>query len=207
MLPDHALTVGALGSAAAALVDLVVAIPPERWDEPGLGEWTVKETAAHALRALVLVDEYGSTARVGATPDFETPADYWRVVLAIPGGHAQVAARGRAGAASIGSDLPRHAREALDAATARLAAVGPLDVAAVAGGTMRWSAYLITRLIEIVVHGDDIARLTGASWDPGHEARSLAVSALAEFAPDAVLADLAAALLGRGDLRGVNLLA
>ena len=45
---------------------------------------------------------------------------------------------------------------------------------------------VVPRVIELVVHGDDLARVTGLAWDPGRPARLIAVSALAEFAPEFV---------------------
>ena len=45
-------------AAARAVADLVRRIPPDAWDGPGLGEWSMRDLVGHTSRSLVTVIEY-----------------------------------------------------------------------------------------------------------------------------------------------------
>jgi len=53
---------------AHAFAALVAAIAPDAWDQPGLGEWTVKDLVGHAGRALTTVEDYLAAPPVDGPP-------------------------------------------------------------------------------------------------------------------------------------------
>ena len=64
----------AFGEAARAFAELVRSIPPESWDGPGLGEWSVRDLVGHTSRALITVETY--LQQPAETEDVATPAGY-----------------------------------------------------------------------------------------------------------------------------------
>jgi hypothetical protein len=44
--------------------------------------------------------------------------------------------------------------------------------------------YLATRIVELVVHGDDLASSVGLDWEPPFEAGALAIGILVQIASD-----------------------
>ena len=68
------------GRAAFELVDLVALVPTERFDDPGLGEWTLRELIGHTSRALSTVVGYLAQPEPGELT-VQTASDYLEVVL------------------------------------------------------------------------------------------------------------------------------
>ena len=85
----------------ATLLRTLRAITPDLWDRQGaLGEWTVRELAAHALRAFVTVEGY-LLAEPTVDRVLADATEYYATVLADPGVHQGVAARGRQAARQL----------------------------------------------------------------------------------------------------------
>ncbi len=155
-------------AAAHWFADLVAQIEPARWDDPGLGEWNVRELVGHSSRALVTTEEY---LRVDPGDGVERPAaivggsaeavdgagEYFSGTHDNPELHLQVAARGR----QAGVDLGVSPTEAVGQLVARVVALvedapdGSVFVSRF--GTHLFATYLHTRTVELVVHGLDVA--------------------------------------------------
>src|SRR4051794_1692098 len=73
-----------------------------RWDEPGLGEWSVRDLVGHAGRALLTVEAYLQTHP--AQLEVASTTAYFERVLASPADDAAVAERGRQAGAALGGD-------------------------------------------------------------------------------------------------------
>lgn len=117
----------------------------------GLGTWTVPDLVAHLGLGLGMLTEIRP-----AEPGTE-PMSFGRYVGHYPPAAEAIAANTRNLAAELEGDLlgglDRIARDAF-------AAIEGVDWPVVLGrrGPLRYSDYLQTRLLELVVHGDDFAR-------------------------------------------------
>ena len=146
--------------AAAAVADLVDAIPATAWDGPGLGEWDLRALVGHTSRSLITVVEY--LGRPVDAEEVATPEAYYAAVARIAGADpAAVVERGRAAGAALGDDPAAAFRTRVADATAALGGAADDDLLTTLAGGMRLSAYLPTRTFELAVHGGDIARATG----------------------------------------------
>lgn len=157
------------GRAAFELADLVALVPPERFGDPGLGEWTLRELIGHTSRALSTVLAYlGQPAPLEVT--VHSASEYLEVVLRQRGDDAAIATRGRESAELLGDDV---VGAVVDLATASVEAVeraGLERIVAIgepaAGLSMRLDEYLRTRVFELTVHGIDIADAADVAWTP-----------------------------------------
>lgn len=163
-------------SAAHGFAALVRRIPDGGWDEPGLGEWTVRDLVGHTSRSLITVSTY---LRAPATnEDTPSAAAYyvWVNDFSASVDPSAIVERGREAGRDLGAD-PAAAVDSLVARTlADLDGVDDPLIEVIGGQGIRLSSYLPTRTFELAVHGLDIARAVGIDVAP----------------PDEVLADAAA---------------
>jgi len=189
----------AFADAGAYLVEVAERIPEDAWEGPGLGEWTVRELVGHASRALSTVPAYLATPvqRV----ELPTAVEYFRRALTVPDADALIAERGRQAAAALGDDPVAGLRSLLAQAIVAVAdAPGGALVGTPFGG-MRLSDYLHTRILELTVHGLDVAAATGVEAAPPSNAAAVALHLVAELAVEPSLAGpLLLAATGRGPL-------
>ncbi|PZF62849.1 hypothetical protein DEJ33_15195 [Curtobacterium sp. MCPF17_047] len=207
---------------AQSFVDLVTALPspvadPALWSSPALGVWDLRALVGHTNRALVTVSTYAATTiEQDADPTTSTStsgtvlddaAEYLQAATRTATDPDEVAARGVAAGAALGTDPEAAVTAARDQALAVLAAVPSGTRISVVGGLLLpVEEYLRTRIIELVVHGGDVARAATAagapvSASPPVEAVVAATLLLAEVGArrgDGPL--LLAALTGRGSL-------
>ncbi|MDX6374416.1 MAG: hypothetical protein QOD98_3404 [Nocardioidaceae bacterium] len=141
----------------------------------GLGDWTVRELVAH-LGLGIGLSRYVAAAEPGAVP-----LSLGEYVRAYPPASEQIAEMTREVSARFGDDLVggfrRTAAEAFEALDAL-----PGEVLQARRGPIARDDYLLTRLLELVVHGDDLQRALGRTDAP-----------LLPAAVDAVAAALATA--------------
>jgi uncharacterized protein (TIGR03083 family) len=190
---------------AAAALDLVIlagAIPADRWEAPGLDQWSVRHLTGHASRALVTVETYldaGAGQPVEITVD--GILDYYNVLSSGYADPAQIVARGRDAGAALGNDPAATLGAMAERVLARLDGADDGTPVPTPAGGMRLIDYLPTRIVELVIHGLDLARATAlpARPDPGALAVTAAVLAgLTAQRPDAGTVLLA--LTGRASL-------
>lgn len=149
-----------LRDAAHAFQALVAQVPPDAWDRPALGVWTVRELVGHTGRALRTIEEYVTAAGHGSTPDGALVVDavaYFRLgrTAGITNSGA-VAERGRQAGRELGPE-PGPAVTELVGQVLALVDATPDDVPVIGRlGTMRLVDYLPTRTFELVVHGLDL---------------------------------------------------
>lgn len=166
-----------------ALADRRVA---DAWDQPSvLADQTVGSLASHLARGGVwLVGDYlDGDPPPGTGVDFSSAAQYFAELLdaLTDDDHAAIRARG----ATAAADGPVAVVETLRASLAVLHERLPAEPAdrrlAVYGAkVMRLDDYLVTRIVEQVVHLDDLARSLGvAPWPnpPGADALVIACGA------------------------------
>jgi len=181
-------------SAAVSFADLVSRLPADRWDGPGLGDWTLRDlvghTASSALRQVpALLAIHAESVTV------ESAEAFWSFARTVaPEVYAAyTAASGRDARETglwLGDDPAARVSELAGRATQALAAAADDDVIATAVGGMRVRDWLPTRTFELVVHGQDAADAAGVAY-------VLAPGVLAETAAQA--ARIAAAV-GDGPL-------
>jgi len=85
----------------------VVPLANGHLDEPGLGEWTMRDLIGHTSRALSTVESY--LAKPATTVDVSSPVKYFTSVLAS-GDPAVIAQRGREAGEALGNDPGRSVR-------------------------------------------------------------------------------------------------
>jgi len=145
---------GAFEEAATWFVSMTASVR-DRWDAPGLGEWTVRDLVGHASRSFLTIEAYLLETR----PEIEidSASRYYEVAMASAGDPAAVAERGRAAGAALGREpaleVTRLARRVL-ALVATTSDDARLETAA---GVMRLADYLPTRTFELCVHTCDLA--------------------------------------------------
>ncbi len=200
MTPSSRHTFLAAAQAYADLVsDLVADLPPQAWGRPGLGEWTCRDLVGHTMRAISTVSN--ALASPVERVDLDGPADYYAAVSTVD--HAAVAQRGREAAAALGDDPGGAVRAALAKARADLDSVpaGADPLVRTALGGMGLAAYLSTRTVELVVHGDDLSRAVGVSFAAPEEALTEVLAILGAVAVRRGLGPtLLAAMTGRQGL-------
>lgn len=154
--------------AGARVVSAAVADPAvaQHWDRPSvLEDQRVGGLAGHLARGAVwVVGDYLDAGPPDGTEhavDFASAADYFATLMseASPDDHRAIRARG-ADLAAAGHDALVHMlRDRLEALEPRLRSVeAGLLVSVIGGRVMALDDYLITRIVEQVVHVDDLAR-------------------------------------------------
>lgn len=159
----------------------------DRWDEPSaLERMTLGAVAAHLARAVTLVPRYLDAE--GRPPYRDAPAYFLSFSEQIDtdlDSEIAAAVRSRADAeAEAGLDGVRaswdDARRTLDSVlTPEMEQRG----IAVLGSSMRVTDYLVTRMLELVIHSDDLATSLGVEPPEfDEEATSAVISCLLEIA-------------------------
>nr|WP_296072463.1 maleylpyruvate isomerase N-terminal domain-containing protein [uncultured Actinoplanes sp.] len=197
----------AFRAAAVSFADLVSRVPGGRWDEAGLGEWTLRDLVGHAVSSGL-----GQVPAALATPAgevaVESAAAYFGLARKVPAETYAAAVKAsaedaRATGERLGDDPAATIGDLVGRATQALAATGDDAVVTTAGGGMRLRDWLPTRTFELVVHGMDVAAAAGvdAGFGPDvtAEATLLAARIAVEIGDGPVVLR---ALTGRGPLPG-----
>ncbi|MGE2734989.1 maleylpyruvate isomerase family mycothiol-dependent enzyme [Mycolicibacterium vaccae] len=156
-------------SAAEHFVGLVRAIPAGRWDDPGLGEWSVRDLVGHTSRSFITVSTY--LAVPAQREDLADAVDYYVAMQSVAAGigAAGVVERGRQAGRDLGADPAATVAELASRAIADVAAADDPLIEVIGGYGIRLSSYLPTRTFELAVHGLDIAGAVGLAAEPPAE--------------------------------------
>jgi uncharacterized protein (TIGR03083 family) len=163
---------------AAIVADLVEHIPPAAWDGPGLGEWDLRALVGHTSRSLVMVETYLRDS--ADAEDIPSAEGYYALITgAAFVDPAAIVERGRAAGAALGEDPASAFRARISDAAAALERRSDDDLVPTIAGGMRVGAYLLTRVVELVVHGGDISAATGlpVAFPPAILAETAALAA------------------------------
>jgi uncharacterized protein (TIGR03083 family) len=150
----------------------------------GLGEWRVRELAAHLCMAVESVNRYVEQAERPARPEPSEPGDIGPLLTLheypfAAAAHAVAVAEGaRKFAASAPLD-ELFARTA-ERIAALLPAVSDDLVLSVRLGHIRLGDYLVTRTIELIVHTDDLNRAAGLTIPYDRQALAACTRVLAD---------------------------
>jgi len=198
---------------AAWFVEVVDALPtpaddPALWTTPALGAWDVRALVGHTNRALLTVAAYLSAKdSPDDSHDVQDAVGYLRATAGSVADPDDVAARGVAAGAALGSEPAAAVALARDRALAAVDTAGREARITVVGSLrLPVDEYLRTRVLELVVHGDDLVRAVAGA---GHVV-DVAVPAESVRASSLLLAEAAVrrgdgplllrALSGRGTL-------
>jgi uncharacterized protein (TIGR03083 family) len=139
---------------------LVAEVSPQQWDQPGLGDWSVRSLVGHTSRSLTTVADYLAQPEPDVV-DIESVAGYYARIQGLASS-PEVTARGVAAGVDLGEDPLRRATERRDRAAEAISGIADRRVAT-PWGSILLSHYLPTRTFELAVHGLDIARAIGSS--------------------------------------------
>jgi uncharacterized protein (TIGR03083 family) len=187
-------------NAARTYADLVARIDADRWDGPGLGDWSLRSLVGHASRSLTTVESYlgqpAERVEVGSAPAY-----YLAIRSMLTADPAAVAQRGVQAGLALGDDPAASVAGLLERVLPLVERNDDPVITTIAGG-MRLSAYLPTRTFELVVHGFDIARAAELP-DPAFDDDAL--TEVATVAAETAVGlgrgpELVLALTGRGNL-------
>jgi uncharacterized protein (TIGR03083 family) len=145
----------AYAAATACFVDTVARVRKAQWEQPGLGEWTVRDLVGHTSRALLTVEAY--VDKPADQIEVERPVDYFLRAKASLADPAAVAARGREAGQALGADPAGMVRDIAGRVLVRLQEVPDTALVGTPVGGMRLIDYLPSRIFELVVHTLDLA--------------------------------------------------
>lgn len=166
--------------AAAGWFAGVAFAAPGRWEEPALGEWTVRDLVGHTSRALLTVETY--LDRPAAEAEVASAADYFRIVLTSGGDPAAVAERGREAGAALGGHPAVSVAALVDRVPALVRAYSAEKLVATPAGGMRLGDYLPTRTFELTAHTCDLALALGQPLQVPQSAARESLTLLGELA-------------------------
>lgn len=174
---------------------LVGAVEDDAWDQAALGEWSVRELVAHTDRAYKTIAEYINSDVKDDTKIYSA-AGYFRIVLAEQTPHVHIAARARREAAER-DDWVDGTAELAERAERLVDALAPDTVVNLFVGEMRLDQYLATRILELVVHGLDLAAAIDFPSTAPPAAARVALTVLLDLAGDDDYTGLLRLLTGR----------
>ena len=156
------------------------------WTTPSaLEEFRISGLAGHMARGVFTLEQYLDAPPPAPDAPLIDAATYLlRVADLSPEDNLQVRARGEAEAEAGPAELIERYEAALARLTARLATLPEtLPVPMVGGNVLPLGECLVTRLVELLVHSDDLAVSIGVPSPEFDEAPAdLVVSVLARFA-------------------------
>jgi hypothetical protein len=173
-----------LDGAAVVLGAIAEPIISEAWDRASvLEEQPVSGLAGHMARGIWIVGEYLAAGPPAGPPNFNSAAEYFSVLCdaasedthranwvreaeLVPVGHDQLVATLATRLEGLREELRRSSGDRLVAVFARL--------------VIRLNDYLVTRIVEQVVHLDDLARSVGRDPWPTPAADELVIAVGAE---------------------------
>ncbi|MER7696515.1 MULTISPECIES: sterol carrier family protein [unclassified Streptomyces] len=175
---DHLRTRTAVLAQFAHVRDAVRTLTPDQLARPTrLGDWTVRELAAHVAMGL------SSVARSLSLP--EPPGPKPEVALSVwPSATAEHAARIAGDVEDLAAgrpDLPALYEEAEAGFTAAVPATGTGErLLTTRVGSMRLTDYLVTRTVELAVHTDDLNDALGSEIPYDRQALAACTRLLAD---------------------------
>jgi uncharacterized protein (TIGR03083 family) len=192
---DYHATASAFRFASSWWRSIVGAIDEHQWDQAALGEWSVRELVAHTDRAYKTIVEYVE-GDVKDPTEIYTAAAYFRIVLAEQTPHVHIAARAKKEAAER-ADWLTATDELADAAQKVVDDRAPDTPVHLFVGEMHLDQYLATRVVELVVHGLDLAAAIDLPTPAPTDAARVALEVLLDLADDTDLTGILRLLTGR----------
>ena len=177
---------------------LVDGVDIDGWEEPALGQWTVRDLAGHAYRSISTV--VGYSEKPAPQVDVESTTQ-WILNVRQNANPDRVAELGRSAGLEIMDNPQMMVRGFLNMARDRVNDLDEDFILATPQGGMRLIDYLQLRTMELVIHGSDLAKAVGMEATPPASGMQVALQVLTGVAvAEGRGPALANALTGRGAL-------
>ena len=177
---------------------LVDGVDLESWEEPALGQWTVRDLAGHTYRSISTV--VGYSEKPAPQVDVESTTQ-WILNVRQNANPGRVAELGRSAGLEIMDSPTMMVRGFLSMARDRVNDLDDDFILATPQGGMRLIDYLQLRTMELVIHGGDLAQALGVDANPPASGMQVALQVLTGVAvAEGRGPDLANALTGRAAL-------
>lgn len=174
---------------------LVGAVDDHRWDQAALGDWSVRELVVHTARAYKTVVEYVDGPVHDETPIYSA-AGYFRTVLAEQTPHVHISARAQREAVAVTD--PVALIDEWSARAEKLVAASAADTTVhLFVGEMALDQYLATRVVELVVHGLDLAAAIDLPTPAPAGAARVALEVLLDLAEPEDVSSILCLMTGR----------
>lgn len=183
MLHDAAAVRAAFDHLGEQYIELTRSLDDADLAKPGLGQWTLRDLIAHAVRAFST-----AAANLDATRSIEftihTAGEYFRTTFASsPNIHAEIAERGVRAGNELGADAAAVAATVERIITQACARVGDADDNSIVNhlvGQVPFVPYLATRVVEAGVHLLDVQRALGRPAELDRTTADIVLLTLAE---------------------------
>ncbi len=189
--------------ATTGILDTVGRVSPGDLDQPGLGDWSVRDLMGHASRSYLTIETYLHQQPGADAVRLTDAADYYRAAMATvtPDNADEITERGRAAGRALGDQPPAAFAELAHRVRTLVAATEDEAAVVTPFGVMTLGTYLPTRAFELTVHGLDLAAAIGIS-PPGPLAGTApdALAVCARLATPEAAVTAVLALTGRGPL-------
>ena len=177
---------------------LVDGVDIDGWEEPALGQWTVRDLAGHTYRSISTV--VGYSEKPAPQVDVESTTQ-WILNVRQNANPDRVAELGRSAGLEIMDNPQMMVRGFLNMARDRVNDLDEDFILATPQGGMRLIDYLQLRTMELVIHGSDLAQAVGVEATPPASGMQVALQVLTGVAvAEGRGPALANALTGRGAL-------
>lgn len=147
-----------------------------RWEETGLGEWSIRDLVGHTSRALLTVESYLDKPTTGI--EVRSAVEYFRLMLAATSDSGSITQRGRDAGAALGDEPAISVERILNRVLDRVYASDEDALVATPVGDMYLVDYLPTRTFELTVHTCDLALVVEGLEQPLEVPKSAAMQSL-----------------------------
>ena len=154
---------------------LVDGVDIESWEEPALGQWTVRDLAGHTYRSISTV--VGYSEKPAPQVDVESTTQ-WILNVRQNANPGRVAELGRSAGLEIMDSPTMMVRGFLSMARDRVNDLDDDFILATPQGGMRLIDYLQLRTMELVIHGGDLAQALGVDANPPASGMQVALQVL-----------------------------
>lgn len=158
---------------------LVDGVDLDGWESPALGQWTVRDLAGHTYRSISTV--VGYSEKPAPQVDVES-AVQWILNVRQNANPDRIAEMGRSAGLEIMDNPQMMVRGFLNMARERVTNLDDDFILATPQGGMRIVDYLQLRIMELVIHGQDLAQALGADTKPPAAGMQVALQVLAGVA-------------------------
>jgi uncharacterized protein (TIGR03083 family) len=174
------------------------ALVGDRWEEPGLGEWSVRDLVGHTSRSFLTVEAY--LAEPAERVAVDSASGYVRASRELAAGPG-VAQRGRDAGTALGEDPATAVAGIASRVRALVDTCDGTELVTTIVGGMRLADYLPTRTFELAVHTADLALALGEPLDVPVTAAAQALGIVSHIAlADGVAGSLLLNVTGRTGL-------
>ena len=204
--PDGTSARSGFTEAARAFVELVGSIDPAQLALPATPAWTVIELVGHTARALLTVELAVAAPVDPASRHLASAAEYFTAALSVPGVHAGILDRARASTEQLGDDPVVFVTATAERVLALVERTSDHQIVQHFTGRISFCDYLVTRVVELVLHTVDLQLALGRAPSAPPGAAAATRDVVVELAGRADALTVASVLTGRAAPAGCDVL-